>query len=160
MLYTTNNKLPTRFHSLPVYLAGGSAGCPDWQSKLLGLIDQDGFDVVNPRRSKGLAKNSMEDRLQLEWEHRALQHANIVLFWFPKESECATAMFEYGKILERADTLGLRIIAGYDPEYAHAAYLELQTQLAVDWAENDDLAVDLVSGWEKFKELVFEEVGK
>ena len=159
MLYVHGTKLPPSFDNLPVYLAGGTLDCPDWQSDIIKVIDCAGFDVVNPRRTHGSSKTALDEKLEIEWEHQALQQSNIVLFWFPKESECAAALFEYGRALERADTLGLRIIAGYDPKYEHADWLEQQTQLAVDWAVNDDVAVDLVSNWEDFQSIVIDELG-
>ena len=160
MLYTSPDKLPVYFERVPVFIAGGISNCPDWQTELVKLIDTDRFDVINPRRPGGLGKTGKAARKQIEWEHQALELAQIVLFWFPKESICPISLFEYGKFLERACKEGIRLIGGCDPEYARAFDLDIQTQLAVDWAADDEVAVDFVIGWDDFTAMVSEEIGR
>lgn len=160
MLYTSPAELPNSFERIAVFVAGGISDCPDWQQELIQHIDSDRFDVINPRRVDGLAKNGTDARRQIAWEHLALENSQIVLFWFPKESLCPIALFEYGKMLERACKEGLRVIAGVHPEYPRAFDLDEQTQLAVDWHTDDEIALDLVTGWDAFLELVIQEVGR
>lgn len=159
MLYRAPEPLPQRFDRIPVFIAGGISNCGDWQSELICYIDTDEFDVINPRRDGDLDKTGDEARAQITWEHRGLEEAQIVLFWFPKESICPISLFEYGKMLERACKDGIRIIAGCDPEYARAFDLRIQTELMVEWSADDDTAIDLVEGWEDFVDLVIQEVG-
>jgi hypothetical protein len=160
MLYTSPDELPLNYERVPVFVAGGISNCPDWQTELIKLIDTDRFDVINPRRASGLGKTGKAARKQIEWEHRALESAQIVLFWFPKESICPISLFEYGKFLERACKEGIRLIGGCDQAYARAFDLDIQTQLAVEWATDDEVAVDFVESWEDFTELVAEEIGR
>jgi hypothetical protein len=160
MLYTSPEPLPESFNNIPVFLAGGISNCPDWQSDVLRFVNTDQFDVINPRRLEGLAKEGDDAKEQIRWEFMALEQAQIVLFWFPKESICPIALLEYGKFLERSTKEGIRVIAGYEQSYPRAFDLEEQTQLAVDWSDEDDVPLDLVCGWEKWLALVLEEIGK
>jgi hypothetical protein len=160
MLYTSPAPLPESFERIPIFLAGGISNCPDWQQAVLEHINTDLFDVINPRRVGGLAKDGAAARQQIQWEFRALEQAQIVLFWFPQESICPIALLEYGKFLERSTKEGIRVIAGYHPDYPRAFDLEEQTQLAVDWADEDDVPLDLVCGWEEWLDLVRAEIGR
>ncbi len=159
MLYTSPEPLPDAFERVPVFLAGGISNCPDWQSDVLRFIDTERFDVINPRRLGGLAKEGSDAREQIRWEFMALEQAQIVLFWFPKASICPIALLEYGKFLERCTKEGIRVIAGYEPGYQRAFDLEEQTRLAVDWSDDDDVPLDLVCGWEQWLAVVLEEIG-
>lgn len=159
MLYKSPTPLPESFERIPVFLAGGISNCPNWQDQAIGVINLDKFDVINPRREGDLAKDGAEARRQIEWEHRGLRESVIALFWFPKESICPITLLEYGRMLERADTHGVRIIAGYDFDYQRGFDLEVQTQLAVDWADDDAIAVDLIMGWEDWLDSVRAELG-
>jgi hypothetical protein len=160
MLYRSPDPLPDSFERVPVFLAGGISNCPDWQQAVLRYINTDAFDVINPRREGDLAREGSDARHQIAWEFAALEQAQIVLFWFPKDSICPIALLEYGKFLERSTKEGIRVIAGYEPGYSRAFDLEEQTQLAVDWADDDDVPLDLVCGWEQWLALVTQEIGK
>ena len=160
MLYTYPTELPAQFDRIPIVVIGCISDSPEWQSKLISLIDTNKYDVINPRGPKSSTKTADGVRKQIEWEHRALEYAQIVIFWFPKESKCLGTLFHYGKLLERACKDGIRLIGGCDPGYTHAGELDVRTQLAVDWAADDEVAVDFIDRWDMFTAVVSEEVGK
>ncbi len=64
-------------------------------------------------------------KTQIEWENIYLKSANIISFWFPKESLCPITLFELGKYL----CSDKQIFIGIDPQYVRKIDVEIQTLL-------------------------------
>jgi hypothetical protein len=98
-----------------VFLAGGISGCPDWQMDATEILSKhEGMVLMNPRRDSIDMDNPEESREQIRWEFRHLKIAEIVLFWFPKETVCPITLFELGKMINTNKVLAI----GTHPEYS------------------------------------------
>lgn len=154
MLYRSPAPLPQKFENFSIFIGGGISNCPDWQSEIVGLIDTEGFDVVNPRRDGDLARTGGEAERQIAWEFRALHAVDAVLFWFPKESICPITLFEYGGMLQRCVVNKCAVYVGWDPEYPRAFDLDVQTNLVMDRHPKIEARLDFAKGYEEFKEMI------
>jgi hypothetical protein len=98
-----------------VFLAGGISGCPYWQSELAHLLVMTNYAVLNPRRKE--FKNTPEfAELQIRWEFEHLRKADVISFWFCKESIQPIALFELGvwSVSEKPIVIGVE--RGYPRE--------------------------------------------
>lgn len=114
-----------------LFLAGGITGCPDWQREMVAaLADMDGT-IFNPRRVGFDINDPTASQSQIGWEWRALRHADIISFWFCKETVQPIALFELGSVLERANhsQYPLGIAIGVEPGYAREPDIRIQTRL-------------------------------
>ncbi len=107
-----------------VFLAGGISNCPDWQKDAVEHLQYTNLVVINPRR-KFYDSSDEEARIQIEWEHKYLVMADIILFWFPKETLCPITLFEYGKYLVSKKPL----VVGVHPDYKRRLDIQVQTRL-------------------------------
>jgi hypothetical protein len=114
---------------LSLFLAGGITGCPPWQdvakSKLLSSEVSIGT-IYNPRRENFPISDSNAAREQIEWEFKALNRADMILFWFHKEQIQPIALFELG----RWSGTKKKLFVGADPEYSRRQDVEIQLELA------------------------------
>jgi len=116
-----------------VFLAGGIAGCPDWQSEIVGLLQScTQGTLLNPRRSNFPIHDPAAAQEQITWEHHALWQAEIVTMWFADSTLQPICMFELGTLLARHhlkhSPLGV-LIVGSDPNYARIQDVRIQTAL-------------------------------
>lgn len=111
-----------------MFLAGGISGCENWQKTVCKELADDPFEcvVINPRREGDLAKDSAEAIRQIEWEYAGLFWADLISFWFPKETLCPITLLEYGMALKN---MRAKIVLGIHPEYQRRFDLEQQTKL-------------------------------
>lgn len=109
-----------------IFLAGGITGCPDWQADLLKMLD--GIDAViyNPRRKNFPINDPNAAYDQIKWEYDMLRKADIISFWFCKETMCPIVLFELGAW----SMTGKPIIVGVDPKYQRKQDVEIQLSLA------------------------------
>lgn len=108
-----------------IFLAGGISGCGDWQAAAaLAILDSTAFTVVNPRRSNYDMTDPLQSKVQIMWEHRFLDRADKLLFWFPKTSLCPITLLEYGKWMCKK-----AMVVGCEPGYARQLDIEIQTEL-------------------------------
>lgn len=65
--------------------------------------------MFNPRRDnwEDLSIEALKE--QVKWEHEALRQADLVFFWFPKETLCPITLFELGGQMEIRNTSNLMI---------------------------------------------------
>jgi hypothetical protein len=113
-----------------LFLAGGITGCPDWQSELFELLQMANLSTnlvpLNPRRKAwDMAKDKAED--QIAWEFKYLSSANLILFWFPKETLCPIVLFELGKY---AAATNREVFVGVEPGYKREFDVRFQMHLA------------------------------
>lgn len=111
---------------MTLFLAGGITGCPDWQSEMRDLLSSTDLILINPRRqSWDMAKDKAED--QIAWEFKYLSSANLILFWFPKETLCPIVLFELGKY---AAATNREVFVGVEPGYKREFDVRFQMHLA------------------------------
>jgi hypothetical protein len=151
MLYRSPDTLPIVFSRPSVFLAGGFSNSPDWQSQLLPVFDLGLYDVVNPRRLPGLATSGVSARAQSQWEHRALDNADSVVFWFSSEAVGAITLLELGKMLARASHHSVRLAIGWHESYPMAFDLELQ--IALETSARDHV-IHAAPGWDNLVSAV------
>jgi hypothetical protein len=116
------NDEPPEFVS--VFLAGGISNCPDWQNEVTTALDEFPVTIFNPRRGVFPDELTAEEE-QIRWEFEGLRSANLIAFWFPKETLNPITLFEFGAAMERSSP----IIVGIDPKYARKVDLEIQIKL-------------------------------
>ena len=118
---------PAEYHgSEPsVFLAGGISGCPDWQAEMVRLLKDVSWTLINPRRSRIDLADQKVALEQIEWEHRHLRRAKLILFWFPQETICPITLYELGAWTMTSKPLCI----GVHPEYPRRFDVEVQTRL-------------------------------
>lgn len=127
--YEAPNKANLAKYDHCIFLAGGITDCPDWQAPVRARLNEElpPLIVFNPRREHfDVSKKDKESVKQIVWEHTYLARANIVMFWFPKESICPITLLELGKFLMKPDT---QLYVGTDPAYSRRLDVEVQTKL-------------------------------
>lgn len=111
-------------YDVKVFLAGGITNCPDWQSLMIEYLMDETVTLFNPR-CEDWNINDADVEAQITWEHKYLEKADAVSFWFCKETLCPITLFELGKAL-----MGFRdVFIGCDPEYARKLDVVVQTRL-------------------------------
>ncbi len=137
------------FDSKKLFLAGGISNCPDWQSKIVTLLKDSDYTILNPRRKNfGLT----DSKTQIEWEFKYLARSNYILFWFPEETLCPITLFEYGKELGRysdMDGINCTLFVGCHPNYKRKIDLEIQTNLV-------DESIKIVNSLEELAKQVID----
>ena len=129
MLYQSPQKIPPILPRPGIFIAGGISDCPDWQQEIISLIDTKLYDVINPRRVAAFSKLGLEAEEQITWEYTALNEVDNCIFWFPKNTVCPIALFELGKMIERAEHHTIRLAIGWDENYQRALDLKIQIGL-------------------------------
>jgi hypothetical protein len=109
-----------------LFLAGGISGCPDWQREMVSLLAPLEITVLNPRRARWTLLDDEAAVEQIEWEHRHLEQATALLFWFPAETLCPIALFELGSWSRSRKPL----FVGTHERYARRLDIDVQLRLA------------------------------
>jgi hypothetical protein len=117
------NLEPPQYKS--VYLAGGITGCPDWQSEMVRLLKNEYITILNPRRKIFSVYDQNTIHEQIYWEYLMLRQADLISFYFPKETLCPIVLFELGSWLNTNKP----IVIGIDPNYKRKLDVEIQTRL-------------------------------
>ena len=79
-----------------LFLAGGITDCPDWQKDLVQLLSSTNLMLLNPRRAHFPIHDPTASQVQIKWEYRHLHKADMISFWFPKETLCPIVLYELG----------------------------------------------------------------
>lgn len=108
-----------------IYLAGGITNCPDWQRKIVQLLSDTDYTLLNPRRKNFPIDDPNAAREQITWEHYALRDAKIILFWFPYETLCPIVLYELGSW----SMTNKPLYVGVQPEYKRREDVKIQTEL-------------------------------
>jgi hypothetical protein len=110
---------------ISLFTAGGITGCPDWQQELVQLLSDTSYIVFNPRRKDFPIHDPGASREQIAWEFEHLHKADIISFWFAKETIQPIALFELGSWLKTSKP----IFIGCHPEYPRIRDVFMQTEL-------------------------------
>lgn len=109
-----------------VFIAGGIRGCHDWQKEMVSLLADTDLALLNPRREPFPTSDPNAVLEQVKWEYDYLHKATSILFWFPAEIVCSTALYELGFWSYSSKPLYI----GVHPEFNKRRTVELQTQLS------------------------------
>jgi len=112
-------------NSPALFLAGGISDAENWQLKFIELIPYAEFAILNPRRASFPVGDPDAKVQQIEWEHRHMQRADLVAFWFPPQTLCPIALFELGACCAARKAM----VVGTDPGYARRSDLETHLRL-------------------------------
>lgn len=108
-----------------IFLAGSISKAADWQKELVEKIRDINAVVYNPRRAVFPKDDPELAYKQITWEHEHLKKADVISFWFSKETDAPITLFELGRWL----TSSKPIIVGIDPGYPRREDVEIQTAL-------------------------------
>lgn len=112
--------------NLKVFLAGGITNCPDWQKELVDDLDHvRNLTLYNPRRANFDINDPNATEVQIVWEHRHLEEADVIIYWFAKGSLNPIVLYELGKYINTDK----KIIIGIDPEYTRENDVKVQSKL-------------------------------
>jgi hypothetical protein len=126
-----------------VFLAGGITGCPDWQSDLINLLRGEDIVVLNPRRDNWPINDPSASEEQIKWEFNNFFNADIISFWFPKETLCPITLYELGWVSGCEPVFDLAI--GIEPGYERELDVRIQTKLRVGGMDIVDNLQDLAN---------------
>ena len=110
---------------LTIFLGGGITDCPEWQTELTQRLVHLPVVLFNPRRGKEIRPDGEEAKLQIKWEYKYLEKADIIVFWFPAEGKCMITLLELGAYSSTKKPL----IIGVDNEYVRK--LDVYEQVAL-----------------------------
>jgi hypothetical protein len=145
--------------SKKLFLAGGITNCENWQAKVIKeLKDEENLTIYNPRRKKfNITKKSIQEE-QIVWEYKHLKEADLICFWFSKETICPITLYELGMWGNSRDhydrMLSKRIFIGIDPEYSRKEDVIIQTILARIDKENNYCYNDYINSIEELTQQI------
>jgi hypothetical protein len=126
---------PDQFHQRPwLFLAGGITNCRDWQSELIELLLPNKGTIFNPRRKEWPINNPSASEEQIKWEYKYLWQADIISFWFSKETLNPIVLYELGAHLVRIKSKQAGppiIIIGIEDGYQRTQDIIIQTSLII-----------------------------
>jgi hypothetical protein len=117
------NEIETRAKKL--FLAGSISGAPDWQRYVVPKLKYLDIAVYNPRRENFPIKDPSAAVEQISWEHKYLNAADLISFWFCEETIGPIVLYECGAWTKTSKP----IIIGMDPGYERRKDVEIQTKL-------------------------------
>jgi len=106
-----------------IYLAGAidMGEAENWQKKVISILSKrDDLTLLNPRRSN--FEPQMEEE-QIKWELRALEKADVILMWFPRESNAPISLLEFGLYLKSG-----KLLVGVENGFYRQRNIELTAQ--------------------------------
>lgn len=112
-------------HRLGLFLAGGIVSCPPWQNDVIKGLKNFDINVFNPRRKNFPIHDPSASFEQIKWEFDMLRAADMISFWFSKETLGPIVLFELGAHL----MTNKPIVIGIDPKYERKQDIEIQTKL-------------------------------
>ena len=144
------NKIETHENTQNVnlFLAGGISNVPDWHSYVIRkLKDIKNLTIYNPRRQFFDTENKSLTEEQIIWEYEQLKNADIISFWFAKETLNPITLYELGKW---ANSTQKKIVIGIENGYARKDDVIIQTKLARSDIKHfstnlDDLCTEIVA---------------
>jgi hypothetical protein len=150
MEYIEAPKNWTRLPGQPaVFLAGGITGCPDWQREIAEKLVMTNYAVLNPRRKDFPINDPSAAENQIRWEFEHLRKADVISFWFCKESIQPIALFELGAW----SSLHKLIVIGVEPGYPREQDIYIQMALLGNKRIVSNLD-DLASSIETFVKII------
>jgi hypothetical protein len=89
---------------------------------------------MNPRRKKFPMDDPSQAKVQIEWEFDHLNAADVIVFYFPKDTLCPIVLYELGFQMGKREygsgsTKYPNIFIAVEPEYERAEDVTIQTSL-------------------------------
>ncbi len=124
-----------------VYLAGAidMGDAVNWQKQVIkALANNTGLVLLNPRRAK-FTKETIDQ--QINWELHAMESADAILMWFPKEAEAPISFLETGLYLQSG-----KLVLGAEKGFFRRRNLELTTEFykVKLWGHLDELVAEIL----------------
>lgn len=116
---------PFRGKQPSLFLAGGISDTSPWQTRLIRMLAETRWMILNPRRADFPMGDPTEGVRQIAWEFHHLSLATATAFWFPSETLCPIALFELGAASKEPKPL----FVGTDPQYARRFDVQEQLRL-------------------------------
>jgi hypothetical protein len=91
-----DRKYPQHLSSL--FIAGSITDAPNWQKDLVKKLDNLDIVIFNPRRKGFDVRDPANSVEQINWEYDMLETADMISFWFCKETLSPITLFELGKV--------------------------------------------------------------
>ncbi len=114
--------------NIKLFLAGGISNVPNWQRVVIdNLKDIENLTIYNPRRTNFDITNKSVLEEQIIWEYLHLKDADIISFWFAKETLNPITLYELGKWSNSSDR---QIVIGIEDGYLRKDDVIIQTRLA------------------------------
>ncbi len=119
----TPNSVHPEQSTKKIFLAGpmSRTGGADWRDDAIKILQDGGYDgaVYDPRSNWGAETFSFS--AQVEWELKALNRADVILFWVPRTEENPgfTTNVEFGKFVDSG-----RCVLGFPPDAMKMRYLK------------------------------------
>jgi hypothetical protein len=100
-----------------VYLAGAidMGAAEDWQAEVIERLKDTDVTLLNPRRT--FKPETLSE--QILWELGAMDRADVVLMWFPSQSQAPIALLETGLYMQSG-----KLLIGAGKDYYRRANLE------------------------------------
>jgi hypothetical protein len=121
---------PENWDRLPgqpsVFLAGGITDCPNWQREVAQQLIATNYAVLNPRRENFPIGDPNAAPWQIKWEFDHLRKADLIAFWFCKETIQPIALFELGAWSRGKQPA---IVVGVEPGYVRELDVHIQMNL-------------------------------
>ena len=98
--------LPSSKPPVKIFLAGGIAGCENWQSKTASILEKELPDhvlIYNPRREKFDLNSRFAAAEQIAWEFRYLEEMDIFTMFFAASDTSVgpICLYELGRYICR-----------------------------------------------------------
>jgi hypothetical protein len=138
------NDIDVQKGSVAVFLAGGITNCPDFQSEICNKLKSlpDSLIILNPRRANFPIHDPSAAETQIRWEYKMLRRANLISFWFPKETLCPIVLLELGAAMMTKTPL----VVGVHPDYVRKQDVVIQASCARPGLPVFDNLEDVVDG--------------
>lgn len=106
-----------------IFLAGAidMGAAVDWQAYVIEQLRDKHCTLFNPRRATPFTPEMLDE--QILWELDALEAADVVFMWFPRDSKAPVAMFESGLYLQSG-----KLLLGAEDGFYRRRNLELTAQ--------------------------------
>jgi hypothetical protein len=111
------NKIDDIITEPVLFLAGGITGTPNWQKEIITYLQHRNVCILNPRRENFPIGLPEEAKAQILWEYKSLHRADIISFWFPKETLCPIVLYELGYWVTSDKPIFIGIEKGYQREW-------------------------------------------
>lgn len=135
MLYIEAPNIHLEDEQPSLFLGGGITNCKDWHYTLVSEVKDFNVTIYNPRRKKFDMDDITQSEIQIKWEFKHMNKADVLVFYFSEETLCPITLFEFGSrmnscIYRKLHGLKKQSILIYcEPGYKRKSDVEIQFNL-------------------------------